>query len=200
MVISFGGDGTFFKAEALFPGVPKVYLKYSYIGKLAVKKSNEAILAHLVSGEYTMKHVTKLEAKYQDKKLSALGDILIHNKNPRTAIRVLVEVDGIPLQEGEVIGDGLLVATAIGSTGYYKSITRSYFESDDQIGLAFNNAIDQINHVVLHGTRTITVQVTRGTAQVFADNQDECFELETGDVLTIHKASHKASVVEFPKG
>jgi NAD+ kinase len=197
MVISFGGDGTFFRADFLFPHVPKVYLKYSHIGKLAIKKDNEAILGHIVRGEYTIAHKTRLDIVYNERVLTALGDALVHNKNPRTAIRTKVFIDDVLIQDEDVIGDGLLVSTQLGSTGYYKSITRSYFESDDQIGLAFNNAIDQINHIVLRKNRVIKVFVTRGVAQVFADNQEECLEVDTGGVFEIRASRHLAQMVEI---
>ncbi len=198
IVISYGGDGTFFRSEFLYPGVPKVYLKHSRIGKLAHKKDNEAILRHIVLGEYTVESRTKLDVLASGKALTAFGDILVHNKNPRAGIRCIVEIDGERLQEEDIIGDGLLIATQVGSTGYYKSITRSYFESDEQIGLAFNNAIEQINHVVLKKERVITVTVTRGPVEVFADNQEESLLLEKGEVMLVKASQDKALVLAFP--
>lgn len=197
MVISYGGDGTFFRSEFSYPGVPKLYLKHSYIGKLAIKKDNETILDHVARGVYNIVSKTKLDITFNGKTLTAMGDTLIHNKNPRAAIRTKVYLDNELLQEEDIIGDGILVSTQLGSTGYYKSITRSYFESDDQIGLAFSNAIDQINHIVLQKRRVIKVLVTRGVAQVFADNQEEYFELNNGDVLTISVSKATVQVVSL---
>lgn len=195
IVISYGGDGMFFKAEFLYPGVPKLYLKHSYIGKLANKKDNETILEHVVRGDYEIVQKTKLEVQGKNVTLTALGDILVHNKNPRTAIRCKIYLDDELIQEEDIIGDGILVTTQIGSTGYYKSITRSYFENDGQIGLAFNNAIEQINHVVLNKTRVIRVVMTRGVAQVFADNQDNFFEVGAEEDFCINVSRMTASII-----
>lgn len=197
IVVTFGGDGTFFKSEFLYPNVPKVYLKYSRIGKLANDKSNEKLISHIVKGEYKIEEKTKLEISYKNKKMFAMADILIHNHNPFAAIRMKVSLDNKLIQNSEIIGDGILVSTQIGSTGYYKSITRSYFESDDQIGLAFNNAIDQVSHIVLKKDRVIKIEITRGVADIFADNQQDKWELDTGDILEI-KASHdKVKILKF---
>ena len=196
-VISFGGDGTFFKSEYLYPSIPKIYLKQSRLGKLAHEKPNEKIIEHLIKNEYEILEKTKLEVVFKNKKKLAVGDILIHNKNPHTAIRMKVSLDNKLIQEDEVIGDGLLVSTQLGSTGYYKSITRSYFESGENIGLAFNNAIDQINHIVLKKEREIKVEITRGIAEVFADNQKDSWKLDRGEVLNIKVSKEKLKVISF---
>jgi NAD kinase len=197
IVVTFGGDGTFFKSEFLYPNVPKVYLKYSRIGKLANDKSNEKLISHIVKGEYKIEEKTKLEISYKNKKMFAMADILIHNHNPFAAIRMKVSLDNKLIQNSEIIGDGILISTQIGSTGYYKSITRSYFESDDQIGLAFNNAIDQVSHIVLKKDRVIKIEITRGIADIFADNQQDKWDLDIGDILEI-KASHdKVKILKF---
>jgi NAD kinase len=197
LVVTFGGDGTFFKSEFLYPNIPKVYLKYSRIGKLAHDKSNEKIILHIIKGEYAIEEKTKLEINYKNKKMSAMADVLVHNHNPFTAIRMKVSVDNKLIQNSEIIGDGILISTQIGSTGYYKSITRSYFESDDQIGLAFNNAIDQVSHIVLKKDRVVKIEITRGVADVFADNQSNKWELDSGDVLEIKASKDKVKLLKF---
>ncbi|MEI6352782.1 MAG: hypothetical protein WCO35_02505 [Candidatus Nomurabacteria bacterium] len=196
IVVSFGGDGTFFKSEFLYPNIPKLYLKNSYIGKLAHKEPNDKILDLVVKGKYTIKEKTKLEIIHKDKKMEAMADVLIHNHDPFMAIRMKVFLDDVLIQEQDIIGDGILVSTQIGSTGYYKSITRSYFESDDQIGLAFNNAIEQVSHIVLKKERVIKIKITRGIADIFADNQIENWELNTGDILEIKCSPNKMKVIK----
>ncbi|MBP9765646.1 MAG: NAD(+)/NADH kinase [Candidatus Pacebacteria bacterium] len=196
-VVSFGGDGTFFKSEFLYPNLPKIYLKNSRIGKLAFGKTNEEIISHIIKSNFQITEKTKLEVFYKNKKKIAMGDILIHNKDLHTAIRMKVYINDSLIQKEEVIGDGLLVATQLGSTGYYKSITRSYFESDENIGLAFNNSIDQINHIVLKKEREIKIEITRGIAEVFADNQKDSWKLDKGDELFIRVSSQKLKIVSF---
>jgi NAD+ kinase len=196
-VASFGGDGTFFKSEFLFPSVPKIYLKYSRIGKLAHNKSNDEIISHILKNNFIIEEKTKLEISYKNKKKLAMVDILIHNKNPHTAIRMKVSIDNTLIDQNEIIGDGILLSTQLGSTGYYKSITRSYFENDENIGLAFNNSIDQINHIVLKKEREIKVEITRGIAEVFADNQKESWKLDKGEILNIKASKEKLRVVSF---
>ncbi|OGN33119.1 MAG: hypothetical protein A3I39_02235 [Candidatus Yanofskybacteria bacterium RIFCSPLOWO2_02_FULL_47_9b] len=89
-----------------------------------------------------------------------------------------------------IIGDGIVVATPFGSTAYYRSITDSFFEIG--IGLAFNNSIEQSDHVVLDDQAIIKLEVTRGPALVYADNQKEYLELKEGQEVTIRQSIKKA--------
>jgi len=76
----------------------------------------------------------------------------------------------------EFIGDGLVVATPFGSTGYYRSITDSYFELG--IGIAFNNSTEQADSLVVKEQRQIKVLITRGPALLYADNQTKIINLK----------------------
>ncbi len=193
MVISYGGDGTLMLAEHRYPGVPKLYLKKSRIAKLAHQsKENEVILDHVVKGEYTVVEKMKLEVTGKGMTLIGLNDIVIHNENPRFGIRYTVTLDGEPLH-GEIVGDGVVVATPLGSTAYYRSITDGLFEMG--IGLAFNNSTEQSDHVVLREDRVIRVEIVRGPAVCYADNQEATIPLSVGESVEIRKSSHVARII-----
>jgi NAD kinase len=134
----------------------------------------------------------KLRATVGGKTLEALNDIVVHNADPRHAIRYGVIADGRNIHD-EVIGDGIVCATPLGSTGYYRSITDSVFEAG--IGLAFNNSTEQTDHMVLADTSTITIAITRGPALCYADNQEESLPLAAGDCVTIQKSDTTATMV-----
>ncbi len=188
VVISFGGDGTLMKAEYLHPGIPKLYLRNSRIGKLGHQtKENKDILEHIVKGEYSVEETMKLEARVNGKILTGLNDIVIHNENPRNGIRYTVDIDGVPLR-GEIIGDGVVFATPLGSTGYYRSITDSSFEVG--IGVAFNNSTEQSDHMVIRDSRKIKITITRGPALCYADNQQESIKLSEGECVEVVKSEN----------
>lgn len=193
VVLTYGGDGTLMQAEHSFPGIPKLYLKNSHVGKLAhPEKGNEELLRALAEGKYEMTEHMKLEAESGGKMLLALNDIVIHNENPRHAIRYRIFVDGRQMG-GEIIGDGVVLATPLGSTGYYRSITDSSFETG--IGLAFNNSTEQSDHVVLAEGREIRMEIVRGPAIAYADNQKESIPLPDGGIVTIRKSSSVAKII-----
>jgi NAD+ kinase len=193
VVISYGGDGTLMKAEYLYPGIPKLYLKNSRIAKLGHQtKENKEIVDHLVRGEYKIEEVMKLEAQVKGEILIGLNDIVIHNENPRHGIRYIIQIDDVPLRS-EIIGDGVVFATPLGSTGYYRSITDSSFEIG--IGLAFNNSTEQSDHMVLRDTRIIRIQITRGPATCYADNQEKSVTLHEGEFIDVKKSDQVGRII-----
>src|SRR3989344_2029299 len=191
-VISYGGDGTLVKSEHLFPGVPKIVLKNSAVCKKCSALGNDEVLARVARREYKVEELLKLEARFGEKKLVALNDVIVHNADPRHAIRYELLVNGRSVA-GEVIGDGIVVATPFGSTAYYRSITDSFFEVG--IGVAFNNSTEPSDHLILKEESLIKVKIVRGPAMVYADNWEDSIEIGEGDEIVIQKAAETAKIV-----
>jgi len=195
-VVSFGGDGTLMHAEAEYSGIPKIILKDSLICKKCSAFTNEEVLKKAKEESYTIEELIKLEALVKGITLIGMNDIIIHNSDPRHAIRYRIRVNGKDLGH-EVIGDGIVVATpSFGATGYFRSITDSFFEVG--IGLAFNNSIEQSDHMILKEDSIIEMEITRGPAILYADNQETSVILESGNVVTIKKSDKSAKIV-IPK-
>jgi len=192
-VICYGGDGTLLHAEHEYPGIPKVMLKGSRICKLCAPYSNDEVLVRVSRNDFKKEAVGKLEASACGKTMVAMNDIVVHNKDPRHAMRYILSVDGVQVG-GEIIGDGVVVATPLGSSGYYRSITDSSFEVG--IGLAFNNSTEQSDHIVLSDTRTIVIRIARGPAVIYADNQRESMEIGVGDEVRIVKSEQFATILK----
>ena len=192
-VVSYGGDGTYMQAEHAFPGIPKLLIKASRICKLCTDGAPEDIMSRIRAGSFRIEEHMKLEVTAKNKKIIAVNDIVIHNADPRHGIRYQIKAGGKDLG-ADVIGDGVVVATPMGSTGYYRSITDSLFEVG--IGLAFNNSTEQSDHVVLKEDAEIHVTITRGPAVVFADNQEYSISLEAGDEIIIRKSAEIARLVK----
>lgn len=193
-VISYGGDGTLLKSEDLYPSVPKLFIKNTKVGKLAQKKANEEIIKEFFFENFHIKKVHKIEAIINDKeKIIGAVEVTLHNDNPRSGVRYTVKIDNEELHN-ELIGDGVIVCNSLGSTGYYKSITDSYFEVG--IGLAFNNSTEQSDHVVLNNNRHIFITITRGPGIIFGDNQDMYFTLHEGDKIEFFESKEVFNIIE----
>lgn len=191
-VISFGGDGTVMRSETEFPGIPKIILRNSKICKLCSALSNTDVLKKVKDGNFEIEKFWKLRLSAKDKYFDALNDVSVHNTDPRRAMRYRLLVNGLEVGD-QIIGDGIVVATPFGSTGYYRSITDSFFELG--IGLAFNNSTEQFDHMVLKEDSKIDLEVTRGPAQIYADNHKEVIELTDGDKVHIEKSDQYAQIV-----
>ncbi len=191
-IISFGGDGTVMQSEFNYPEIPKIILRNSRICKLCSQANNDEILELIKLEKYTIENHPKLVARAKNKELLAMNDITVHNGDPRSAIRYKFAING-KWTAHEIIGDGIVLATPIGSTGYYRSITDSFFELG--MGLAFNNSTEQSDHMVLKENTKIELEITRGPATVFADNINDNITLDVGDVVTLEKSNHSTKIV-----
>jgi len=194
IVLSYGGDGTFLKSEASYPGVLKLLIKNSATCKLCTTLPLQEVLSRLSVGEYSVKEVTKLKVTTGNVSWYALNDVVVHNKNPRHAVRFSVTIGERTFSE--VIGDGVVVATTLGSTGYYKSITQQQFSSG--VGIAFNNTAQHHTPLLVpDNALPLTISIVRGPAIVYVDNSPEEVVLNDGAVVTITHSEHSAKVLSF---
>jgi NAD+ kinase len=66
------------------------------------------------------------------------------------------------------------------------------------LGLAFNNSIEQVDHMVLRENVCIRVRITRGPAIAVADNHPELIDIDEGDEVVIRKDEGTATILEMP--
>lgn len=191
-VVCYGGDGSVLRAEYEYPGTPKLLLRNSRICKLCAPLTNDEILERVAAGRYSFRELMKLDVHANGRSLTALNDVIVHNADPRHGIRYRLYVEGRPIGS-EIIGDGIVAATPLGSTGYYRSITDSFFSVG--IGIAFNNSTEQSDHMVTADTSVVKLTVIRGPAVVYADNQPATIELSENDEVVIARSTATARLI-----
>ena len=139
-VMVFGGDGTIIQAarELAPEGIPILGVNLGTVGFLAeveLHEIHEAIDAvfeknfHLekrfmLSGKVIKEGKTVYEA-------NALNDIVVARGNLVRAIRTAVYIDGNPMKS--LYGDGIIVTTPTGSTGYNLSAGGSIIMPDAEV-------------------------------------------------------------------
>ncbi|MDG6222147.1 MAG: NAD(+)/NADH kinase [Candidatus Bathyarchaeota archaeon] len=195
-VVCYGGDGTVLFGEREYPGVPKLILKTSRVCRPYDYDPNKLreYLKKIKSGDYQIYTEMKLETTTKGKKLVGLNEIQIHLKLPIYAVRFSFSVNG--KKYDELIGDGVIVSTPFGSTGYYKATGGKIFEKG--IGISFNNLHNkkEASLVVPEGSG-VKLKVTRGPAWLLADNNEEFIELDAGDSVEIKKSESVANFIYF---
>lgn len=192
VVLSYGGDGALLGSERLFPGVPKCPLRDRAANPKCPDHAEESILRRLLAGDLRETPLIKLRAQIRgERRLVAINDIVVHNRFTTSALRYRLWLDD-DLYANRVVGDGLVVATPFGSTGYYRSITHSLFKLG--IGLAFNNSMEPVDHLVIADDSQVRLEVLRGPAVVMADNENARLILNRGDQVAISKAATGTSV------
>jgi len=194
VVISLGGDGTYLYNERKYPKIPKILVRDSSICKLcSIYDLNNInlVLKKLNQKKFTLKECIKLEGRYKNKKLLAVNDIVIRNKNQYEAIRFNVKINNKDLNS-KFIGDGIIVSTVFGSTGYFNSITKTTFTNG--IGLAFNNILAR-TYEILKEDDVIDLILLKGQALVSADNNKKLISLKENSKIRIKKSKEKAFIV-----
>jgi len=193
-VIVFGGDGSLMQAELKYPFIPKVAVRQSRVCKKCLPFPFEEIVNRLINKKYQIENLYKLDAVYKNRIITGINDVVIHNSDPRHALRYIVKINKIDFY-GEIIGDGIVASTIFGASGYFRSITDSVFYVG--IGIAFNNSTEATDHLVINENDIIDVEIKRGPAQIYADNNLKMLTVKEGDRLSIKKSEEIFRLVKM---
>ena len=203
VAIVFGGDGTMLRAaRALAPlAIPMLGVNLGRLGFLAGGSIEEldGLLAEIGAGRCTTEERTLLEAHVHrkgapDLEALALNDVVVARGREVRSIHIGVTIDGAPFTT--YWSDGLIVATATGSTAYGMSVggpliipsSRAMMIVPIAPHLSFPNA------VVLDVDQTIALEVQDEPARLSLDGQEE-HDLHVGDRIDVRRAKPVARFV-----
>lgn len=206
--ITVGGDGTILHAQAA-TGKPVLGVNAGAIGFLAEVEPDEAPAAidRIIAGDYVVEARHRLTAWLDGQELpDAVNEVTLQTSRIAKLIRIEVQVDG---EELDVLrGDGIIVSTPTGSTGYAMSVGGPLIHpSVPAVVLApiapFKLAA---RPWVVHAGSTVCLKLLeRDSAQgqqqarVVVDGQHG-FDMETGAILEVRESKRKARFVRFGGG
>jgi hypothetical protein len=127
-VLIVGGDGTFFDRSLDYVSVPILTVKSN--GKKPLQSrgftvkcnlSNlEAAISNINNGRFSIKEEPVIELRYGGKRYFSINDMFVERMNTKRAVRYSILVkEGKKIFSTYGISNGFIVATPIGSTGYY---------------------------------------------------------------------------------
>lgn len=203
VAIVFGGDGTMLRAARAFAplAIPILGVNLGRLGFLAGGSADEldGFLVEIAAGRCTTEERTLLEARVRrlgapDLGALALNDVVVARGREVRSIHIGVTIDGAPFTI--YWADGLIVATATGSTAYGMSVggpliipsSRSIMMVPVAPHLSFPNA------VVLDVDQTIALEVLDEPARLSLDGQEE-HDLHVGDRIEVRRAAPVARLV-----
>ncbi len=219
MVVSYGGDGTILYTEKLFPAVPKLCIRAAkgcarctmrHAGGIELPEHERVFyclnciaeaLDAIAAGKAQLLEEPKLlgtvnytrGGKRRVQRAIALNEVQIHNKRPTHALRCRVKVGGETVAP-VFMGDGVIVATPFGASGYFNAVTRHVFKKG--FGIAFNNGIYHRAPLFLDDLkRKVTIEVIRRHGLFIADNFESTIVMLEGDYVTIEQAKDPARFV-----
>ncbi|MFW5973903.1 MAG: hypothetical protein ACOCPZ_00800 [Natrialbaceae archaeon] len=164
-------------------------------------------LERLESGEGSLETTTfptltaYKDGEELDGSFRALNEVSVHHSSPVLAATFDVRThdNGRTREFRKVIGDGMLVATPFGSTGYYRAITGGTFT--EGFGVAFNNVHkprDVPLYAVLSEEAVVEVELRktrRSSGAVLTRDDDEPYELAAGESVEIRAADRTVDLV-----
>ena len=119
LVVAMGGDGTVLRALDLFPQCPVLAINFGTVGFLTAgdRKELEQIISLLMEGKFIMSERLVLDCRYPGGELRAINEVVVRISNHLLSIDVFVNDTRIRT----IRGDGVVVGTPTGSTGFLLS-------------------------------------------------------------------------------
>lgn len=199
MVICFGGDGTILHMAkaATRKGIPILGVNIGTMGFMAELESTELDrLAQLASGNYTMDSRMMLDITVQRERDIifhdiCLNDVVITKGAVARIIRLAVKCDGIQAMECD--GDGVIVSTPTGSTGYSLSAGGPIVEPEAKNILITPICAHDVGSrcLIASDKRVVTVEMSQNARRnaFLSVDGGKAVRLGLGDVATV-KRSH----------
>ena len=207
VVICFGGDGTILHMakSATRYGVPILGVNIGTMGFMAELESTELDqLSRLANDDYTVDSRMMLDVTVQrDRDIIfhelCLNDAVITKGAVARIVHLNVECDGV--QAMECGGDGLIVATPTGSTGYNLSAGGPIVEPDARSILITPICAHNMNSrgIVASMNRVITVGLTRNARRnaFLSVDGGKALKLNMGDITSIRKSDKETKLVRL---
>lgn len=119
LVVAMGGDGTVLRALDEFPGHPVLAINYGTVGFLTAgdRDDLERILTQVLAGEFVRSDRLILRCEYNGRVAHAVNEVLVRSTLRMISVDVFVNDARIRT----IRGDGVIVGTPTGSTGYLLS-------------------------------------------------------------------------------
>lgn len=210
-IIVLGGDGTLLQAarDVVNRQIPLLGINLGTLGYLAEidRSSIEGALNHLILDEYIIEKRMMLNGKvYHKEKLIAedvaLNDIVIGREGPLHVTRFHNYVNGEFLNS--YTADGIIIATATGSTGYSLSAGGPIVSPETNILIMTPVAPHTLNtrSVIFPAEDEITVEIGEGSQgceakAVVSFDGDTNVAMRTADRVVIRRSVQDTQIVKI---
>lgn len=206
VVVLYGGDGTLVGewrkhyarkgGKCLLPvrnyGLCKKHLEF-YTKFFTAREDSEENLSvkqflfPLLRGSFKDKGI--------DNYLDSLSELTIVNADQTAALRFSIKINSKPIVEN-AIANGVIFATKLGSTGYFKSVARTIFTQG--IGVGFINPTYSVPNIVVSSADKIQFELIRRAKLVLtADKLKQEVDAEAGWTLEAVDACDNVSILGY---
>jgi NAD+ kinase len=211
LIITLGGDGTFLAGARLAAprGIPILGVNLGRLGFLTELESDdlESGLARFLDGSYRIEERTILQvvltrAGRTLARSIGLNEVVVARAGDARMLRVEIDVGGHAV--GVIDADGVMVATATGSTAYALASGGPILEPTlrDLVLVPMNPFALTVRPIVFPPGQDVTLAVVRGPAEMRVDGGRRGRAVETGDSIRCGSHPRRLKVVRFspPEG
>jgi NAD+ kinase len=206
LIITLGGDGTFLGGARLAAprGIPLLGVNLGRLGFLTELDAEdiEAGLKRFFNGDYRIEERNVLQATLTRNKKNiaraiGLNEAVINRAGEARMLRVEIDVGGQAV--GVIDADGVMVATATGSTAYALASGGPILEPTlrDLVLVPINPFALTVRPIVFPPGQDITLAVVRGPAELRIDGGRRGRAVQAGDRLRCGSHPRHLEVVRF---
>ncbi|RLF60135.1 MAG: sugar kinase [Thermoplasmata archaeon] len=195
-IIVVGGDGTILMTlqHTTKPIFPINTGRIGFLAEIEPKHASDA-LQQILRGDYQVEDRMKLEARTDADRLpSAANEIVIHASQVGKILPIKLYVDGILTQS--FYGDGLIVATPMGSTSYALAVGGPVV--DPTLNVFVIAPIAPFRHIatsrVISSDKTLRIKVEKA-AQIVIDGM-HVHDLGPRQCVEIEESGEKARFIK----
>ena len=206
LVVTLGGDGTFLHGARLAAprSVPILGVNLGRLGFLTEVDAHEIEdgLARFFDGSYRIEERTILQVAlvrggHTLAKSIGLNEVVVDHTGDSRMLRLEIDVGGQAV--GVIDADGVIVATATGSTAYALASGGPILEPTlrDLVLVPMSPFALTVRPIVFAPGQDISLTVIRGPAEMRIDGGQRGRLVETGDVVRCGSHPRRLKVVRF---
>ncbi|HLF76835.1 MAG TPA: NAD(+)/NADH kinase [Dehalococcoidia bacterium] len=198
LAIVLGGDGSVLRGARLLIGTKTVILginlgRLGFLAELGGEQAREG-LARVLDGAGRIEERTMIKAMVNrtGDVFHGLNEAVIGRATLSRAIQLAVDVDSTRIADYRC--DGVIVASASGSTAYALSVGGPvlYPESSDLVIVPVAPHLSAQHALVLPGTESVHVTLEPGQQAVLSVDGESDFQLQEGDSVVLGASEYHA--------
>ena len=206
LIVTLGGDGTFLAGGRLAAprGIPVLGVNLGRLGFLTELDAPELEdgLSRFFKGDYRVEERNVLQATLTRREKNVtraigLNEAVINRSDDARLLRVEIDVGGQAV--GVIDADGVMVATATGSTAYALASGGPILEPTlrDLVLVPLNPFALTVRPIVFPPGQDIRLSVVRGPAELRVDGRRRSRGVQAGDALRCGSYPRRLKVVRF---
>lgn len=205
LIVTMGGDGTFLAGARLAAprGIDILGVNLGRLGFLTELEATELTggLERYLAGDFRIEERTVLQATLRSgdrarARAVGLNEAVVHRTREARMLRVEIDVDGQAV--GVIDADGVMVATASGSTAYALASGGPILEPSlrDLLLVPLNPFALTVRPIVFRPGDALTLTVLRGQARMTVDGS-RSHPAGVGDTVKVGPHPRRLKVVRF---